>query len=370
MALNRITGSGIGLGAVQYQLPGGNNEIVLQGGQTYLLPAGQYMITPDPYTFIQILDPITGLWRNLPTNASKTGFFSCDGYNMRLANLTGCALGAIVTNVGSGYTSAPVVTASAGSSTWLPIWTGIGLTSAAAHIVNSTVTVTNGGTYTYTPQIVFSAPPAGGVPATGYVTLSGSAINSVTVVDQGAGYTSVPTITIIPDVRETAAGGGVLTATLTGSGTIGALLCTNPGTAVTAVPTLNVSGGGGSSFAATVEMCFTATGLTVTNGGAAYGNAQPFLVTTAGGANTGTAGASVNPAVSSGLLTPRPAQFLGTSTAGGAITATGLVIVDAGLFMSVPNAIVIAGNGNLPTTVGAATVTVGATTSRSVVVPV
>ena len=172
----------------------------------------------------------------------------------------------------------------------------------------------------------------------------------MTVVDQGAGYTKAPTITIVPSPYEATASTpgpttpGVLTvnATLTGAGTITAVICTNPGTPVTSVPTLTISGGGGASGAATAIMCFTATGFTVGNGGAVYGNAQPFLVITGGGIVTTAAGAVVNPSIGSNWFTPRQASISGTSSAGGAVTATGLSINDGGLFMAVPQGFVLA----------------------------
>ena len=167
MTLNRITGSGIGLASVQGQIPGGGNRISLAAGETYQPPAGQYLITPGAYTFIQVRNPVTNLWTSIAQTPNSANFVSFDGYNQRLANLTGCALGALVTNVGSGYTSAPTITASAGGSTWQAIVGGA---------VNTSVTITAGGTgYTYAPTVLISAPGNGGLPATGYATISGGA---------------------------------------------------------------------------------------------------------------------------------------------------------------------------------------------------
>ena len=87
-------------------------------------------------------------------------YIVADGTNWRLINRTGCPTAAVITNVGSGYTSAPTVTASAGGSLWKAIVGGA---------INTTVTVTTAGTYNYVPTIVFSAPPAGGINATGTV---------------------------------------------------------------------------------------------------------------------------------------------------------------------------------------------------------
>lgn len=354
---------GIGIPLNNTPLAGFNNLIALPAGAIQILPAGQFYVTPGPYTSVQTKDPVTGLWRTPQTGLDVGGFISCDGGNVRLANLAGCAVGATITNVGSGYTSAPAVTSSAGGSTWAAVIGGA---------INSTVAITAGGTgYLYPPILQVSAAPAGGVSATATCTISGGIINAVTVVNQGAGYTGVPTITVTNDPRDTAGSGGVLTvnATLAGAGTITAIYPTNHGTPVTAVPTLTISGGSGSSGAATAVMAFAATGFTVSNGGAVYGNAQPFLVIAAGGVPA-TSSTVVNPQLNNTILTPRAAYITGTSTAGGAVTATGLVIQDPGLFGAVPTGFVIAaGTGALPTTTAIVTITVGGATDTSLLQP-
>ena len=61
------------------------------------------------------------------------------------------------------------------------------------------------------------------------------------------------------------------------------------------------------------------------------------------------------------MLISRPAKIQGTSTAGGALTATGLVIEDAGYgYEAVPNLFPLAGGSGLATTQGQITATVGA----------
>lgn len=341
----------------------GAGPISLAAGQSMLVPRGQYMIAFGKYTFLQVKDPVTGYWRLIQRDPNLTQLVTSDGFNYRLINLTGCAVGAIITNGGTGYTSAPTITPSAGSSTWLAVVGGS---------INTTVTITTAGSgYTFAPTLKFSAPPAGGVQATAVATLTAGAISAVTVINQGAGYTSAPTIEVIPDPRDTTGTGAVLTvnSTLANSGVVSAIINTDPGTALTSVPTLAFSGGGGASAAATAIMAFTATGFTVGAGGAAYGNAQPFSIITSGGTVAGTS-AVTNPAFDKQLFTPRAAFISGTSTAGGAITATGAVVDDPGLFQSVPNAHVIAGGTGLATTVGQATITVGGVSGTAFLYPI
>src|ERR1700691_500578 len=243
----------------------GLNLTASSNSQSQLPSTGAFSVKPGRYTALQTFDPILQAWRNIgggPTDATQA-FLVQDGVNWRLAHQTGCAVGALITNAGSGYTSAPVVAASAGSSIWRAIVGGA---------VSTTVTVSNGGTaYTYPPAVVFSAPPQGGIQATGICTLSGGAVSTVTIIDQGAGYTTAPTITFVNDYRELLALGSITSgydaaavATLTGSGTITGLICIDHGTPLTAVPTLSFTGGGGSSAAATAIMCWTITAYTPT----------------------------------------------------------------------------------------------------------
>ena len=304
--------------------------------------------------------------------------FVSDGFNYRLINRTGGPQGAIMTTLGSGYTSPPTVVeaTTSGGSLWRAIVGGA---------INTTVTVTAAGKYNYVPMIVFPQAPAGGITPTAIAVISAGAISSVTVKNRGAGLAVAPVgtlaltsaqaqqfnwstqgnrLVVVQDPRDTAAGGAVLTVnqTLAGSGAVTAVICTDPGSApVTALPTLVFSGGGGASAAADVIMNWTVTGLTVGTGGAAYGTSLPFIVEGTGLLNASVdASGDVNPAHNLGIVTPRNFRIAGTSTGGGAATATGAVIEDAGFgIQRVPEANIL--TGQITTTAGAATVAVGGT---------
>jgi len=180
--------------------PAGLSEITLAGAQAYIVPPGNYIADVGRYTLLQWYDNLLGIWRN-SSNLAGSRILNSDGTNYRLINSTGCPVGADITNVGSGYTSAPAV---AVSGTGGSLWTAI-----VGGSINTTVTVTTGGSYNYIPNLIFSQPPAGGVQATGYAVIAAGAISSVTVTNRGAGYVTAPTITIVQDPRDTAAGGGV-----------------------------------------------------------------------------------------------------------------------------------------------------------------
>ena len=204
------------------------NRIALKAGAVWTFPSGWFMVRTGPYTTIQQYDVILGVWFSIGGGGfgGSVEYIHSDGQNYRLANQNGCVVGVVITNVGSGYTTAPTISAAAGGAIFKTIIGGA---------VNQTVTVTNAGTnYTYPPTVVFSAPPPGGVQATGYCTLSGSTVSTVTLVDQGAGYSSAPTITFVNDPREglngtTVGYSAAAVATLTGSGTITAAFCVDHG---------------------------------------------------------------------------------------------------------------------------------------------
>jgi len=109
---------------------GNGSPIELAQGETWIIgpQAGLYVIAPSRNHSIQVKDPVSGLWLGIGSNVGggggKDGFGAAnpiysDGVNYRIANQTGCPVGALLTNAGSGYTSTPTVTAaSSGGSIW------------------------------------------------------------------------------------------------------------------------------------------------------------------------------------------------------------------------------------------------------------
>ena len=330
------------MGAGLYDQTHAPTEITLSSGQLYTIPSGQYWILTGLYTFLQWYDPVTTLWRNFQTPAQSQGVpVSSDGFNWRLANITGCMVGASITGAGSGLTNgiypagtglgtaaSPTVTMSAG---------GGSITATVNAIVggaiNSTVTITAGGkSYTKAPLLVFSNPPVGGVPASGYCTISGGAINAVTVTNVGAGYTVAPTITVVNAYGDTTGSGGILTvnATLAGSGGYTALTVANNGAGLTSVPTFTFAPTTGTP-AATAIMCFTiTTGVAQTNA-THMGNGN---IGWSVGALATAQSINTNPAITTGLFTPRPAYTAFNTTSTGGIT-----FIDGGLHQTIPTGI-------------------------------
>lgn len=364
MAFPRIGGQGIGLtnplnnslGAV---LSAGNNApfrsniVSTQAGQNFLLPAGTLIIEPGQYTFLQYLDPVSQNWLTRDTSAESGRVIDSDGGNFRLANLSGCAIGALVTTASSALTNGIgtaatglSVTPSAGASVWVPVVGGA--------IATTPTQVTAGTNYLYPPLVVIDAPPTGGIQATGISVLSAGGVASITMTNQGAGYTTAPNIAFVNDFRDGTGAGASFTAALTGSGTLTALYPSNAGTALTAVPTLTFSPTGP---AATVIMNFTVTGGTVATAGAGYTVSSSVLVLSNGGQIAGTQ-VLTNPLIGTQITLPRMARLFVPTTAGGALTATGLIVTDGGIgFQAVPLGAVI--DNGVVTTQGVVTLTVG-----------
>jgi len=335
-------------------------------GQARILPAGQLLVNVGLYSTIEVWDPVLANWRILPRATDGWAFVDSDGTNWRIANRSGCAVGAIVTTAGTAYTSSPTITPSAGGSKWTAIIGG--------RVATSPTITTAGAGYTYPPHLIVSAPPSPGIQATMTCTLSAGAVNAVTVTNQGGGYTTAPTVTVVPDPRDTLANitsNAVITAALTGAGTISGVLCTDFGTPVTAVPTFTISGGGGSSLAITALMSFSATGYTVSNGGSFH--TGTIIISGSGMVDTSVTPANTNPAIEKGIIIPRAAK-LTPALSGNAIVASAstapLTVEDWGYgFQLIPAAIPIDGTGLATTAVTTLAFTVGGQTDTIVIQP-
>ena len=312
---------------------------------------GEQWLRPSRYAALQVLDPVTQIWRGIGDDTNADRIFRANSGNIRIANQSGCAVAAVVTQAGANYTSAPLVTASAGSSVWRAI---------LGPVVNTTVTVSYGGTnYTYPPIVVIDAPPPGGVQATGYSTLTSNAVSSVTITDQGAGYSGgVPNIYLMNDPRDTAGSGATAVLTLTGSGTVAAVVATDHGNPITSGtgPTLSFSGGAGVSAAATALMNWGITTYAVTTAGAGYGNSGIAEITAVGPAVIASP-AYTNPAIQQKLVRVRKAAIWAPTNSTGGLT-TGGEIVDGGVYAGIPTAS-LSTQGALITTAGVVTLTMG-----------
>lgn len=311
-----------------------SNVYELQAGQAALVPSGQWYYEGGPYCAYQELDIVTGIWRSIGNDPRAGRTIRSDGANFRIVNQSGCVVGALLTNKGSGYTSVPTVTDATSGAIYLAIVGGA---------VNTSVTVTNGGTnYTYPPFVQFSAPGLNGIQATGYCTISAGAVTSVTVTDQGAGYVNPPTITFVNDPREglnnvAIGSNAAAVCTLTGAQTVTGILVLDHGNPVTSLPTITPSGGGGTGAAATPIMCWAITAYTVTSSGTGY---TGVVEVTALGGFPATSPAYTNPTTQANLVRGRRASIL-AAFAGANITTSGQTVYDGGIYPGVPSALIL-----------------------------
>lgn len=374
----------IGSGNIGLPFPGQNSSLIsdyrsLAPGQKHIIPAGEYQLVLGPYTVYQVNDPVQGWTTQV---LASDGVVASDGVNHRIANLTGCVIGALVTTAGSGYLTPPIITPSIGGSIWQAIIGGM---------ISTTVTVATAGVgYVHPPTILLPAPPAGGVQATAIAAVSGGGITGVTMTGVGAGYTVAPipapatagnatlasfgpypnAYQIIPDAADTITTPAVLTFGLqTNIGQISAILNTDPGNVVTSVPTLTIAAApsGGTTAVATAIPLFTVTSLSVSLAGSNYGTSQSFTVIGAGTLVSGTA-ANVQAMLNQGLFQPSPFFGYGTTTAGGLLSATNFVISSGGFHQAVPNLAVVAGGSTVPTSQGFVTANVGGVNDTSYLV--
>lgn len=356
-----LSGPGVGLNINQFLYPTelanapydiGTNRVALAPGDTLPIPAGDFYVYPGLYCVLQFNDPNTGLWTMAESASDQGGtfFVKSDGFNWRVANLTGCPITAVVTGQGSGYVqSSTTVTPNVGNSTWTPI---IGGQLALNSITNA------GAGYGVAPLVLLPAPPQGGVPATAYAVITNGTVSGVTLNNAGAGYTGATVSAVVlpsptdPNIGGTITQASVNFTTTASAGKLTAVLCTNPGAPLATVSalTLTVAGVGTGATVSGVVMQ-TVTGASVTAGGAGYAG-QP-IASTYGGQPP--AGAALDPIIEMNNWRVRNAR-IGFAVGAGAITSVA-TLYDGGLFLGTPSATV--SNAGVTTTAATISLIVG-----------
>lgn len=355
MGANTVGAAGVPLPAPQAlypvsvgNIPGvtGTNRIALPPGGDFIIPAGTWLINPGTYSQVQVLDPVSQQWGPISPGAGSTEVtVNSDGVNYRLANPLGFAVAAVVTSGGTGYTSAPTVAASAGGSVWQAV-VGGGISAIVANTAGS------GLGYSVPPIISIAAPPTPGLQATAVAAISGGSISAITIVDAGAGYTSLPAVVAIPQASDvnfnpptgvgtTATTNASLTAVTSFATQVTGVLLVNEGNnPLTVAPALTFTGGGGAGAAATVVMALTVASYSLTSGGSGY-VAPAEIKTTGGSLFTTTSGTSqiAQRSAGNGIFVPRQAEIAaaisGTAIVGVASTQ-GSGVIDGGIFQTPP----------------------------------
>lgn len=331
--------------------------LILRPGQTIVPLEGWYWYKPGRSSCLQRFDPIAQIWRVSGDDSEAMRVVYFDGLTTRIANASGCVVGTVVTTAGSGYTSPPSVTASAGAAVFTAIVGGAISTASVIGVA--------GSGYTYPPLLWIEQPPNPGVQAGGTITISNGSISTVTIVDQGAGYLLPPNVVVFNDSRDTTGSGGQVALSLTGGGTITAVLANNHGNPITSgtVPSLTFGSG---AAAATAVMDWGVTTVGITTAGAGYTSAAGSLTTTGAGGFISTAPAYLGANASIGLTRWREAKVAMTTNASGGVSAFG-AIIDPGHYQSVPTTVINAAQP--PSTTGVLALTMGGTNTTVFLMP-
>lgn len=359
----------------QVSLTGGSLPFTLSATRNLIIPAGNWIMQTGQYSNTQMWDQQSYMWRTLSGFDQGPYMISSDGTNYRVANTTGCVIGAVVTNRGTANTGVPNGFYGYNySGTFVQIVNGVtttGLTTATATVsatttggatlnvfiggsINTSITVTDGTSpstgYVSPPEVIVVPPSNQGnqpfIPATCKAVLTGSKITGITVINQGAGYVAVPTLLIVNQPTDTAGALGTttFTLTLTNQNQLAAVTVANGGTTVggiATVPTITMSGTTTiTSAAATALMNFSIVSVALNAAGGAYGNTQPTF-TIAGNSALLPTTTNTNPAIET-LLIPNPVQpvIQAFSAAGGTMTSgsTPTVLFGGWGFVTVPQA--------------------------------
>lgn len=364
-----LSGPGLGLPFPQNLYPSqlqnapadaSTNRLSLQPGDSFVLPAGDWYVSLGFYNVLQYLDPVSGVWATGAGASQSRGimFVKSDGFNCRVANLTGCVFSVSIINGGTGYAQATTTITAVGTfnratPTLLPIIGGaLGLTGTY------TLDVTTAGAGYGVPPIVMIPPPppsyanangVGGIPATA-VALIGTAgtISSISITNPGAGYPSVPTAVIVPSPFDPNLTTGITQATvafsLTSAGVIMGAFVTNNGGPLNngslGSVTLSI-GGAGASGSLTANVMQTVVSGSVSGPGVGYGTAEAPVITTGGAPVAGTITNDPNALRLAWL--PRPANIGLTAANTSVSIGSPMTIYDGGLFLSAPSTVVSAG---------------------------
>lgn len=367
-----INGPGVGLQLPQYLYPtelyqapydAATNYITLPPGVELPLPAGRNWVQAGSVGVIQYLDPVSGVWRGFESSRSQPDIMVCDGFTRRVANLTGCAIAAVVAGGGSAFAqSTATITANVGGSTWTPIVGG--------SLSVSSVTVV-GANYSMQPIVLIPAPGNPGVQATAYATIASGTVSGVTLANVGAGYLSAPTAVILPNPTDPNFGSitqATVTLVLTAANAakITAVLCTNPGAPLATISAITLTAAGGSGTGATITpvVMQTVTSASVVAGGGGFTGGA--CMTTVGGVPASVS-AITNPIIELTGYRPRPANILLAASSGALVSVS--AIYDGGLFVGSPTAVVTPLAGILHTTSASITALMGSANDTLVIQP-
>ncbi len=307
-------GSGYGTGSVQ-TVAIGNGGSYTNGVSTIAVAnaaANRYPGTQVPAV------TITGVGTGATAVANMVG----NNAQRRVGSIT-------ITNPGINYATAPTVTIAAPTGTGTKVQANVGAVTVA----------------TIAPAVTFSAPPAGGIQATGTAVLTNGVVTGVNLTNAGSSYATAPTVTFSGGTVVTAAsatttvsasptvtfalpagrtGAGLPgtratgTAVVNAAGVVTAVNITNPGSGYTTAPSVTISGGTGASavsYGTVSELVLDVPDPL--NPGTAGGGGYDNLVTAATAAG-GTLPAGLTITLTAPPAAPAAAGFTATTATAGA----------------------------------------------------
>jgi hypothetical protein len=144
----------------------------------------------------------------------------------------GSVVGATITDGGFGYTNSPPLVISGGGGSG-----ATGITTISNGVVVGIQILSSGSGYLQVPDIAIALPPIPPRRAVALAGLTDGAVSSLTLQDEGFGYTAGP-----PAVRISGGGGTGATATpTTTNGVVTGFVITNPGTGYTSAPRVRIA---------------------------------------------------------------------------------------------------------------------------------
>jgi hypothetical protein len=206
----------------------------------------------------------------------ENGLYNWNGTSL----VSGNSVGFIgITNPGSGYTQAPLVTISAPNQANGVQALAEATISTAAGGVRAIIVDAPGSGYTSVPLVTISAPDiAGSITAKATAALASGNVVSITVTETGTGYIKTPTVTI------TGGGGTSANAVATiSTGSVTSIFLTEAGSGYTSPPSVTIEASPGGTNATAISQLTTfkkgTVSVVVTSGGTGYSNAANVVVT-------------------------------------------------------------------------------------------
>jgi FtsP/CotA-like multicopper oxidase with cupredoxin domain len=224
-----------------------------------------FAVTQDPIIVPQLAyNAAYPVGHPLHFNGKTDNYVQSYQTTMNLAGTPGGIAQIMTTAPGNNYPTAPRVVITGGGGTGAAATAGL-------NPIGAVTLLTSGAGYTSVPTVTLGAPNvAGSVQATAVATISGGIVNAITISEPGSGYTSAvtaPTCTITGGGATTAATCSVMLSTLN---TVGSIRVTNPGTGYTSQPMVylvpTTAGGVGAAAVARLTSDVAMTGKNLTEG--------------------------------------------------------------------------------------------------------